>query len=127
MIKASEHCCEEASLLSGSLYLPCNVPATKVVRWKGRTDKPVRMCDGCTDHNVRHRGGEVVGDYDKRTGGVFLKDCPFCGDHAQTTSVQDGRVATCSTCGAKGPPKFSPDAERKAVDAWNGRVASDED
>jgi hypothetical protein len=52
--------CEEASMFSSAAYIPCNAPAAFVVKWKGRSDAPIRMCEGCADHNVRNRGGEIV-------------------------------------------------------------------
>lgn len=57
--------CEEASPLSGYAYIPCNRPAEHVVKWKDRSDPAIRMCGGCADHNVRHRGGEIVGPFKK--------------------------------------------------------------
>lgn len=54
--------CEEAAL-GLPFYLPCNKPATFIVGWIGRRDAPIRMCDHCKDHNVRNRGGEVIGPY----------------------------------------------------------------
>jgi hypothetical protein len=62
---AKEHCCEEASTLSGQFYIPCNKPAINIVGWKGRSDKPIRMCDMCTYHNVNNRGGEIIQPYNK--------------------------------------------------------------
>lgn len=56
---AKPGCCQEAAL-GIPFYAPCNKPAVNVVGWKGRSDAPVRMCFACTDHNVRHRGGEIV-------------------------------------------------------------------
>lgn len=47
----------------GDGYIPCNKPATKIIRWNRRSDDPVRMCDMCADHNVRNRGGYVVSAY----------------------------------------------------------------
>lgn len=57
--KAKEGCCEEA-VLGFSFYMPCNEPATQIIGWKGRDDKPIRMCDMCADHNLRNRGGELI-------------------------------------------------------------------
>lgn len=62
-LKANEHCCEEASLHSREVYMPCNAPAKLIVGWRGRTDAPIRMCEGCADHNCKNRGGYVVGPY----------------------------------------------------------------
>lgn len=62
MMVANNGCCEEAAIgMPG--YFPCNRPATKIVGWKGRTDKPIRMCNACADHNVRNRGGEVISSF----------------------------------------------------------------
>lgn len=61
MIKATDGCCEEAALNAPEgMYLPCNKPAEWIVGWKGRSDKPIRMCFACKEHNVRNRGGEVI-------------------------------------------------------------------
>jgi len=63
-IKANPNCCEEASLLSRNYYIPCNRPAVCIVGWKGRSDTPIRMCEMCTDHNVKNRGGEIIRAYE---------------------------------------------------------------
>lgn len=60
-LKANPHCCEEASMLSVGLYVPCNQPATRMV--KNRDPKEYRMCDACAYHNVRNRGAEDTGPY----------------------------------------------------------------
>jgi hypothetical protein len=62
-LKANDHCCQEASIFSGAAYIPCNAPATSIVGWKGRPDDPIRMCDACARHNIRNRGGELIGPY----------------------------------------------------------------
>lgn len=64
-MEAKPHCCEEASILSHTVYIPCNQPAVNIVSWKGRNDKPIRMCAMCTNHNVRNRGGIVDGPYER--------------------------------------------------------------
>lgn len=64
---AKEHCCEEASTLSHNFYIPCNNPAVSVIGWKGRFDKPIRMCVSCADHNIRNRGGEYIEPYTAKT------------------------------------------------------------
>ena len=64
-LKANPNCCEEASTLSHSFYIPCNNPAVNIVGWKGRSDKPIRMCEGCTYHNIKNRGGQIIGPYKK--------------------------------------------------------------
>ena len=60
---ADPGCCEEAALISTFCYIPCNKTAISIVGWKGRPDNPIRMCAMCTDHNVRNRGGEIIGPY----------------------------------------------------------------
>lgn len=63
MITAKPHCCEEAAMGMGDAYIPCNKPATKIVRPKSDTEPDLRMCDGCADHSVRNRGMTLVNDY----------------------------------------------------------------
>lgn len=63
MLKANQGCCEEAAMGQPG-YIPCNRPAVNIVGWKGRDDKPIPMCEMCTDHNVRNRGGEIIRKYD---------------------------------------------------------------
>lgn len=67
-LKAKEHCCEEASLSSHAFYIPCNAPAVNVVGWIGRNEKPIRMCQFCSNHNVSNRNGYVVEVYNSTTG-----------------------------------------------------------
>jgi hypothetical protein len=54
--------CEEASILSHSFYIPCNRPATRLIK-NSDPQSPYRMCDECADHNVRNRGAEDVGPF----------------------------------------------------------------
>ncbi len=61
-LKAEPHCCEEASLRSHNYYIPCNVPATKLV-FHVRDDRTYRMCAACAWHNINNRGGEDKGEY----------------------------------------------------------------
>jgi hypothetical protein len=64
MIKAKEHCCEEAAMGMGDAYFPCNQPATKIIRPRQNGSEPdLRMCDMCADHSVRNRGMLLVGPY----------------------------------------------------------------
>lgn len=68
-LKAKPGCCEEAAI-GVPFYAPCNQPAVAIVGWKGRSDKPIRMCSLCVGHNVVNRGGEVirlVADWSKET------------------------------------------------------------
>ena len=60
---AKPHCCEEASTMSGQFYIPCNKPAINIVGWINRNDKPIRMCQFCSNHNVQNRNGYVVKPY----------------------------------------------------------------
>src|SRR5882757_10012436 len=59
-LKANSNCCEEAAMLSESSYVPCNRPASSIVGWKERNEKPIRMCNICADHNVKNRNGEII-------------------------------------------------------------------
>jgi hypothetical protein len=60
-LSANPGCCEEASLYSREFYIPCNRPAEFLVQTKDKS--PYRMCDMCTDHNVRNRGAHVIATY----------------------------------------------------------------
>lgn len=62
-LQAHPNGCEEASTASREFYIPCNRPATRIVGWIGRPDTPIRMCDFCTAHNVKNRGGEIKGTF----------------------------------------------------------------
>lgn len=44
-------------------YLPCNAPAVRIVGWRDRGEKDLRMCFGCADHNTRNRGATDLGPY----------------------------------------------------------------
>ena len=59
-LKAGEGRCQEASTLSGERYIPCNAPAVALVGWKGRDEKPIRMCAMCEYHNIKNRNGYRV-------------------------------------------------------------------
>jgi len=59
-LKANSNCCEEASLLSESTYIPCNKLAWAIVGWIGRNEAPIRMCAMCTDYNVKNKRGEII-------------------------------------------------------------------
>lgn len=60
-LKALPGCCEEASSLSTGWYIPCNQPATKIVKTKDINS--YRMCDMCANHNVRARNAKIIGEY----------------------------------------------------------------
>lgn len=61
-LKALPGRCEEASTLSGEVYIPCNAPATQVVEFRrgDRVEGPYRMCTPCAIHNLRNRGASYV-------------------------------------------------------------------
>lgn len=60
-LKAGPDRCEEASVLSGASYIPCNAPATQIIGWPRRPGEPdIRMCDMCAYHNIRNRGAERI-------------------------------------------------------------------
>jgi hypothetical protein len=59
MLKAKEGCCEEASHLSTTAYIPCNRPATKIMHSE-KDQRNYRMCDMCADHNLRRGMTEVT-------------------------------------------------------------------
>lgn len=51
--------CQEASLFTPGFYTPCGKQASAVV-WHSRDKRAYLMCAGCTDHNVRNRGGKLI-------------------------------------------------------------------
>lgn len=59
---AKEGCCEEASMMSSSFYIPCNAPAVSVV-YSDRDKREYRMCEACAHHNVKNRGAVLRGKY----------------------------------------------------------------
>jgi len=65
-LKAKEHCCEEASMMSSQFYIPCNQPATRMIMHTQHNEGPYRMCQMCADHNTRNRGATDIGPYDRR-------------------------------------------------------------
>lgn len=79
-LKAKPGCCEEAAL-GVPFYAPCNQPAVAIVGWKGRSDKPIRMCAACMDHNLKNRGGELI---------RYMSDTPMSGDFLEE---QDDNLA----------------------------------
>ena len=62
-LRAKPGCCEEAAL-GLPFYAPCNEPAKFILRWKGRSDPQILVCEMCADHNVKNRGGKIVGPAD---------------------------------------------------------------
>jgi hypothetical protein len=60
VIEAKPGCCGEMAFGS-PVPIPCNRPASFMIGWKGRTEKPIRMCTLCADHNISNRSGEMVG------------------------------------------------------------------
>jgi hypothetical protein len=61
-LKASPTGCEEASSMSRQFYIPCNLPATRMIKNRD-PQSPYRMCDMCAWHNVENRGAEDVGPF----------------------------------------------------------------
>lgn len=59
-LKAGAGCCEEAHSSSREFYIPCNRPATQVVK---NRDGEYRMCEPCAHHNINNRGATLVGPY----------------------------------------------------------------
>lgn len=57
---ANPGACEEASTLSRERYIPCNAPATMLVKHRGRAEGPYRMCEECGTHNIQNRNAEMV-------------------------------------------------------------------
>lgn len=59
--------CEEASPLSGDVYIPCNAPAVRLVAWlylDGTVrEGPYRMCANCAAAAVARRGARDRGVY----------------------------------------------------------------
>lgn len=62
-LEAKIGCCEEASPMSASFYIPCNAPASKIV-FSPSDKQEYRMCAPCASHNVNNRGAEDRGPYD---------------------------------------------------------------
>lgn len=60
-IVADDNGCEEASTASHAFYIPCNAPAVAYVYNGDR--RPYRMCEWCASHNVRNRGGLLLGPW----------------------------------------------------------------
>lgn len=61
---ANPDCCQEASSLSGSFYIPCNRPAMAVIGWPKQEGSPsIRVCPMCEYHNLRNHGATRCGDY----------------------------------------------------------------
>lgn len=52
--------CEEASTLSRETFIACGKPASFLVFHSG-DGRAYRMCYGCASHNVKNRGGVLVG------------------------------------------------------------------
>ncbi len=78
--------CQEASTRSREKYVPCMMPAIRVIQQPD--GNLLRMCTICADHNTRNRGAVDVGPYLKPD------DCPSCGDPAP-----EGEE--CSKCQAR--------------------------
>jgi len=106
MLKAKPDCCEECAM-GAPIYIPCNKPATVIVKTRDAT--PYRMCEHCADHNVRNRGAKIIGPYqpastrvkldDLKPGDVITLDSGFtCHEagNAQVESDTDGAYFICA-------------------------------
>lgn len=51
-LKAKDGCCEEASVFSREVYIPCNQPATQVL-YSSRDKRKYRMCEPCAHDNLK--------------------------------------------------------------------------
>jgi hypothetical protein len=99
-LKASPGCCEEASALSHSTYIPCNKPAARMV--KNRDTEPYRMCEMCADHNVHNRGATDLGPYAGpppagkaiMTGGITAEELAAYSADAQKPAAETGDLLT---------------------------------
>ena len=58
-IQAMPGRCEEASPMSGGMYIPCNAPATRVLH-SDKDQRDYRMCEPCAAHNLRRGMVEVT-------------------------------------------------------------------
>jgi len=56
MIDLSKCPCQEASVLSGSMFVPCGQPGERVV-FHQKDRRAYVMCGLCADHNLKNRGG----------------------------------------------------------------------
>lgn len=52
--------CEEASIHSREKFIACGCRAAALV-WHDRDQKAYAMCHACVGHNVRNRGGILLG------------------------------------------------------------------
>lgn len=51
--------CQEASIFSYNSYIPCGKKAVAIV-YHERDGRGYYMCEGCTSHNIKNRGGKLV-------------------------------------------------------------------
>lgn len=61
-LKADDHCCEDASALSTTHYIPCNRPAVFIV-YSERDKRDYRMCQLCAQHSIQNRDMQVKETY----------------------------------------------------------------
>jgi hypothetical protein len=52
--------CQEASIWPSVIYVPCGDRAVAIV-YQPKDRRSYYMCDSCTDHNVKNRGGQLIG------------------------------------------------------------------
>jgi len=58
--------CQEAHTLSKEFYIPCGQEAVALI--ENKDSYLYFMCEGCTSHNVKNRGGKIVAELES---GVF--------------------------------------------------------
>lgn len=51
--------CQEASIYSYTVYIPCAKDAVAIVR-HDRDNRSYYMCHPCASHNIHNRGGKLV-------------------------------------------------------------------
>lgn len=87
-LRAQEGHCEEASPASHEHYIPCNRPATRLIRTLDQ-GLPLRMCDMCADHSVNNRGMTDVGPYTGPTSVIHSPVVNTAADDALALALAD--------------------------------------
>ena len=57
--EVAEGLCQEASIFSKEEYIPCNMPAVRIIHQ--RDGNILRMCSTCATHNIKNRGAKDGG------------------------------------------------------------------
>ena len=70
--------CQEASIFSGTKYLPCDKPAVAII-YSSKDKRGYYMCAGCSHHNIKNRNGKWVGgdtltEYLRKQMMYFIRD-----------------------------------------------------